>query len=73
MIIGGERVLSFKRSSDLYQGGLMLLRYRLICRKWNETVVRALEICINKDYFKNNEGIDSLSPEIVPLRETLNG
>ena len=51
--------------------GRSVLRLRLICRKWNETVVSQLRILMGKNYFKNHEGVTHLSSDTIQLRESL--
>ena len=67
VISGEEGLLLFQR--DLEGGGRTMLRFRLICRKWNETVVSTLRIIIGKNFFKNHEGMSQVSSEVIALRE----
>lgn len=64
------KVLSyvFDLTTDIKDGTLKLRR---VSQRWNEVVIASLDIQRNKDFFRNHQPFNSLSPTILDLRNEL--
>ena len=48
-----------------------IVSYRLICRRWNETVCQAFEFLTSKNFFKDLPHVSPTHKEVVSLRNRL--